>query len=294
MSGRTPDAIPYSPRTTPNPMTSWYGRIRCFIGPKPTRRSIWRTKCRPACKAPTVTIIRIADFPFEVPDSGVTLRFEVCGFGVRTGDRRIVIDPWLAFDPKRAESDGPERWARISAELRAADLAPGRRSTPSCTPISTVSVGRSGRTTRRRTSRTRATWSRKASSTHSTQGRRVDTEGLKVLRDHDLVDPIEAPHELAPGVTFEPWPGHTPSSGVVRVRTDEDEAVFVGHLFLHPAQVRRYERAETRSRSRGHGCRPCATARRCGRGAASCSMAICGSAPGCGKVTKDGDRYDLI
>ena len=59
-----------------------------------------------------MTIIRIVDFPFEVPDSGVMLKFEVCGFGIRTGDRRIVIDPWLAFDPKRPEPDGPQRWER--------------------------------------------------------------------------------------------------------------------------------------------------------------------------------------
>lgn len=71
-----------------------------------------------------MTIIRIADFPFEVPDSGVMLSFEVCGFGVRTRDRRIVIDPWLAFDSKRSEPDAGSRWMRISDELTAADLAP--------------------------------------------------------------------------------------------------------------------------------------------------------------------------
>ena len=71
-----------------------------------------------------MTITRVADFPFEFPDSGLVLSFEVCGFGVRTADRRIVVDPWMAFDERRSEPDGPARWDRIRSELTAADLAP--------------------------------------------------------------------------------------------------------------------------------------------------------------------------
>jgi hypothetical protein len=239
-----------------------------------------------------VTIVRIADFPFDVPDSGVTLRFEVCGFGVRTADRRIVIDPWLAFDRKRAESDGPERWARISAELRAADLAPDDVDTVVYTHLDGVgwAVGPDDRTPNFPNARHLAP---QGELDAFDQGRRVDTEGLKVLRDHDLVDPIEAPHDLAPGVTFETWPGHTPSSGVVRVRADEGEAVFVGHLFLHPAQVRRYERAEIEADPEA----TVAARVRLLDDAAAGGVVLYGDlweAPGYGTVTKDGDRYDLI
>src|SRR5205823_14011770 len=64
-----------------------------------------------------MTIVRIPDFGFDVPEGSRTLHFEVCGFGVRVGDRRIEIDPWLAFDERRAEPDGADRWERLVDEL---------------------------------------------------------------------------------------------------------------------------------------------------------------------------------
>src|SRR3954451_2211054 len=105
-------------------MTSWYGRIRCLIEAKVTRRSNCPTNSSRRCKAPAVRITRIADFPFEFPDSGVVLNFEVCGFGIRTVDRRIIVDPWLAFDQNRSQPDAADRWSRVSDRLQAADLAP--------------------------------------------------------------------------------------------------------------------------------------------------------------------------
>ena len=100
------------------------------------------------CKARGVTITRITDFPFEFPDSGTVLQFEVSGFGVRIGDRRIVIDPWMAFDQRRVEPDGVARWQRISHELTAADLAPADVDTVLFTHLDGVgwSVGPDGAT----------------------------------------------------------------------------------------------------------------------------------------------------
>jgi glyoxylase-like metal-dependent hydrolase (beta-lactamase superfamily II) len=54
-----------------------------------------------------------------------------------------------------------------------------------------------------------------------------------------LVDALEA-GEIAPGVRIEPAPGHSSGSVVVHA----EDAVFVGHLFLHPAQLVAVERAE--------------------------------------------------
>jgi hypothetical protein len=239
-----------------------------------------------------VTIIRIADFPFEVPDSGVMLKFEVCGFGVRRDDRRIVIDPWLAFDAKRAEPDGPHRWARISDELSAADLAPDDVDTVVYTHLDGVgwAVGPDERTPNFPNARHLVP---KGELEAFDEGLRVGTGGLNVLRDNDLVDPIEAPHNIAPEVVFEPWTGHTPSSGVVRVQDREGEAVFFGHLFLHPAQVRRYERAETEADPEA----TVAARLRLLDEAAARGAVLYGdlwAAPGYGTVTKAGDDYELV
>jgi glyoxylase-like metal-dependent hydrolase (beta-lactamase superfamily II) len=239
-----------------------------------------------------VTIIRIPDFPFEVPDSGVVLQFEVCGFGIRADARRILIDPWLAFDAKRSEPDGPQRWARVSAELSAADLAPDDVDTVVYTHLDGVgwAVGPDGQTPSFPNAQHLVPIGELEA---FDAGLRVDTDGLKVLRENDLVQAIEAPHEIAPGVMFEPWPGHTPSSGVVRVRDGDDEALFFGHLFLHPAQVARYERAEIEAD-------PAATidARiRLLDDAAAHGTVLYGdlwATPGFGKVTKTDGRYELV
>jgi glyoxylase-like metal-dependent hydrolase (beta-lactamase superfamily II) len=239
-----------------------------------------------------VTIIRIADFSFEVPDSGVMLGFEVCGFGVRTRDRRIVIDPWLAFDSKRSEPDAPSRWARISDELRAADLAPEAVDTVVYTHLDGVgwAVG-TDETTPNFPNARHVVPSGELDAFDA--GLRGGTDGLKVLRDHGLVDGVETPHEVAPGVNVEPAPGHTRTSAVVRVDDGDRESVFVGHLFLHPAQVHRYERTELEEDP------PTAIATRVLLldDAAARGTVLFGdlwAAPGCGTVTKSEDVYQLV
>ena len=239
-----------------------------------------------------VTISRIADFPFEFEDSGTMLRFEVCGFGVRTAGRRIVIDPWLAFDGTRADPDANERWHRISHALCAADLAPEAVDTVVYTHLDGVGWAVAADETTPNFANARhlvPTGELQAFDA----GERVATEGLHVLREHGLVEPIDAPHEISPGVVFEPWPGHTPSSGVVRVQDDEGEALFFGHLFLHPAQVNRYDRAEIEAD-------PAATVAARVRlldDATARGTVLYGDlwdAPGYGTITKDGDRYELL
>jgi glyoxylase-like metal-dependent hydrolase (beta-lactamase superfamily II) len=58
-----------------------------------------------------------------------------------------------------------------------------------------------------------------------------------------LVDALE-PGPLAPGVRVEAAPGHTASASVVHVDDDDGPAVFIGHLFLHPAQLQLVERTD--------------------------------------------------
>ncbi|MGK2949170.1 MAG: MBL fold metallo-hydrolase [Acidimicrobiales bacterium] len=56
--------------------------------------------------------------------------------------------------------------------------------------------------------------------------------------------PIEASEgveALASGVRLEDAPGHNPGHHVVWVEVEDESAVIVGHLFLHPAQIARPE-----------------------------------------------------
>lgn len=241
-----------------------------------------------------MTITRVADFPFEVPESGLVLQFEVSGFGVRAGDRRIVIDPWMAFDQKRSEPDGADRWARISKELAAADLAPDDVDTVVYTHLDGVgwAVGPDDATPNFPNARHLVPAGELDA---FDEGRRGATEALEVLRTHGLVDGVEAPLEIAPGVTLEAATGHTRSSIVVRVRQDDGaaDAVFVGHLFLHPAQVTRYERVVGDEDPEAL----IATRRRLLDEAATAGSVLYGdlwAEPGFGRVTKDGDAYQLV
>jgi glyoxylase-like metal-dependent hydrolase (beta-lactamase superfamily II) len=190
----------------------------------------------------SVTIVRVADFGFQVPEGDRMLQFEVSGFGVLASGRRIVIDPWLAFDGKRSEPDGPDRWGRISKELAAADLDPADVDTVVFTHLDGVgwALGPDNRTPGFPNARHLVTQT-EIDALHA--GERQGSEGADTLIDLGLLDAL-ALGEIAPGVRAEHCPGHSSGGVVVNVTDDDGDAVFVGHLFLHPAQLQAVERAE--------------------------------------------------
>jgi glyoxylase-like metal-dependent hydrolase (beta-lactamase superfamily II) len=183
-------------------------------------------------------IVRIVDFGFEVPEGDRMLKVEVCGFGLVANGRRIVIDPWLAFDEKRAEPDGAERWERIAKELAAAGLDPDTVDTVVFTHLDGVgwALGTDGRTPGFPNARHLIAAS-EVDALHA--GHRRGSEGADRLVELGLVEPLE-PGTIAPGVEAVVMPGHTAGAIVVHV----DGAVFVGHLFLLPAQLHAVERAD--------------------------------------------------
>ena len=190
-----------------------------------------------------MAIVRVTDFAFEVPEGGRTLQFEVSGFGVLAGDRRIVIDPWLAFDEKRSEPDGPERWHRIASDLSAAGFDPADVDTVVFTHLDGVgwALGPDDQTPGFPNARHLIAQT-ELGALHA--GERAGSEGADTLVELGLVAALE-PGEIAPGVRAEPAPGHTAGSVVVHLSDEgEDDVVFIGHLFLHPAQLGAVERAE--------------------------------------------------
>ncbi len=189
-----------------------------------------------------MSIVRISDFSFEVPEGNRMLHFDVCGFGVRAGERRIVIDPWLAFDSKRSEPDGTDRWARISKELAAADLDPDDVDTVVFTHLDGVgwALGPDDQTPGFPNARHLVT---QTEIDEEAAGRRDGSHGVRRLLDLGLVDALE-PGEIAPGVRVEAAPGHSNGGVVVHVDDDGQPTVMVGHLFLHPAQLVAVDRTE--------------------------------------------------
>jgi glyoxylase-like metal-dependent hydrolase (beta-lactamase superfamily II) len=153
-----------------------------------------------------------------------------------------VIDPWLAFDEKRSEPDGPDRWNRISKELAAADVDPVDVDTVVFTHLDGVgwALGPDNRTPGFPNARHLVT---QTEIDALRAGERQGSEGAGTLIDLGLVDALEV-GEIAPGVRAEHCPGHSAGGVVVHVTDDDGDAVFVGHLFLHPAQLQAVERAE--------------------------------------------------
>jgi hypothetical protein len=66
-------------------------------------------------------------------------------------------------------------------------------------------------------------------------GRFPGAEAYEVLLDEGLVDETDGP--VVGEVATEPAPGHSTGHRFVRIGPPGDDAVVVGHLFLHPAQV---------------------------------------------------------
>jgi len=196
----------------------------------------------PGARLRAMPIVRIADFSFEVPEGDRMLHFDVCGFGVRAGDRRIVVDPWLAFDAKRSEPDGGERWDRVSKELSAADFDPDEVDIVVFTHLDGVgwALGPDDATPGFPNARHLVT---QTEIDEEAAGRRQGSHGVKRLLDLGLIDALE-PGDIAPGVRVESAPGHSNGGVIVHIDDDEGGAVMIGHLFLHPAQLVAVERVE--------------------------------------------------
>ena len=141
---------------------------------------------------------------------------------IRSGDRTIVVDPFLAFDdPTRLD-------AQLDA-LRSAGCDPAEVDVVVNTHVDGIGANLASDGT---PAFPRARYL-------------VPREELDALRDGvhedergrpltDIATPSEGTEELAPGVRLEPAPGHYRGHHVVWV---DDAAVVIGHLFLHPAQI---------------------------------------------------------
>ncbi len=164
--------------------------------------------------------------------------FSLSAICVESQGRKIVIDPWISFDQRRAQPDAADQAERQLASLDAAGFAPEEVDVVVATHIDGI-----GWSTRPSASgwvpsfpKARYLWT-------ASEVERVLSEGgeeaasLAPLVEADCVDRVEAPYAITSEVRLEAAPGHTPGNVNVWIESGGDAAVVAGDLLLHPLQL---------------------------------------------------------
>jgi glyoxylase-like metal-dependent hydrolase (beta-lactamase superfamily II) len=150
---------------------------------------------------------------------------------IRTRDATVLVDPFLAFDD-------PTRLADRLQALRDARVEADDVDTVINTHVDGLGVNlladASPTFPRARYLVPRL----------ELEGIRVGTHGdaeraaaLLPLWDDGRIEPTDGTEQVSACVRLEDAPGHNPGHHVVWVEDDDQSAVVVGHLFLHPAQI---------------------------------------------------------
>jgi glyoxylase-like metal-dependent hydrolase (beta-lactamase superfamily II) len=112
--------------------------------------------------------------------------------------------------------------------------------------------------------------------------------------EEGLVDQSEPGMELFPGLTFEAAPGHTPDQLMIRLRSDDDEALFTADTFHTPIQVAKPEWSSMYCMDRG---RARDTREKILKGAAENGTVLFPAhfcSPFCGRIVKSSSGYSLV
>lgn len=149
---------------------------------------------------------------------------------VRSGDRTVLVDPFLAFDdPDRL---GPRLQALRDAGVEADDVD----------LVVNSHVDGIGINVLRDDSPTFPA-ARYLVPREELDAMRAGTHGdtragaLLELEREGIVEPTDGGEEPMPGIRLASAPGHNPGMHVVWIEGGAEAAVIAGHLFLHPAQI---------------------------------------------------------
>jgi glyoxylase-like metal-dependent hydrolase (beta-lactamase superfamily II) len=198
-----------------------------------------------------VEIVRIEDDDFDLPSdvpvpdwaidaglapSSTATALAFTAYGIRSGDTRIVVDPWIANDFPRTLPDAEERSTRLLAELAAEGFP-----TDEVDVVVLTHVDGRG-------------WLTRVDGSATFAGARhvIARDEDAAVRHHapvfgpdpfdDLLDaleaePIDPPVTLTDEVTLVDAPGHNHGHLAVRIESGGDLAVLAGHLFLNVFEV---------------------------------------------------------
>ncbi|HEV8206133.1 MAG TPA: MBL fold metallo-hydrolase [Acidimicrobiia bacterium] len=165
------------------------------------------------------------------------LRLGSSALAVDTPGARIVVDPWLVFDDAdRTTPDAVARIDRLLTGLTDAGFPPESVDVVVNTHIDGVGANtrpvENGEVPAFPNARYVIASEEIAA---LREGRFPGAEALDVLLADELVD--HPAGRVAGDVVMEPGAGHSPGHHVVRIGSEGDDALVIGHLFLHPAQV---------------------------------------------------------
>ena len=183
---------------------------------------------------------------YATPEGRMFINFQA--FVIRSGDRRIMVDTCIGADREREFPVFTHLQTSFLEDLQSLGIAPGDIDTVLCTHLHFDHVGWNTRLVDGR-------WVPTFPNARYLLGRREyahwmhlrDTGGYHGINhladavdpvvDAGLVDFIDASHEVAPGVTLLPTPGHTPDHVSVLIRSQGQQAVITGDMMHHPIQV---------------------------------------------------------
>jgi hypothetical protein len=174
--------------------------------------------------------------PLFVTDT-FDLRVGSSALAIDTPGARVVVDPWLVFT--EADRTTPEAAAQIERLLgRLADAGFPPESVDVVIDTHIDNVGVNTRPTGRGEEPAFPN-ARYVIAPEEMAALRAGlfpgAEAYEVLLDEGLVDETGGP--VVGEVATEPAPGHSTGHRFVRIGPEGHDAVVVGHLFLHPAQV---------------------------------------------------------
>jgi len=204
----------------------------------------------------SVEIVRIEDESFSLPSDRQAPAWAVptlapeptqvgiafSAFAIADGDRRVVVDPWLANDAPRDRDDAPEHAAALLDELADAGFPAEAIDTVVNTHFD--GVGWNTRPSPDDRDRWVAAFpaarylypEAELAAWHAGSYPHGD-HGLAVLEAAGLLEGVALPHRVSPHVQLVDAPGHNVGHLAVAVEDGADLAVIPGHLFLTPFQV---------------------------------------------------------
>lgn len=209
-----------------------------------------------------VEVVRVEDESFAVPTDQPAPPWAVPDFApssdqvgvafsvlaMAAGDRRILVDPWLANDGPRTRVDAADRIERLLAELDDAGFAADAVDTVVNThfdgigwntrPADLDPGSGADRTWRPTFPNARYLYARAELDAWRAGRFPAADDGLAVLEGAGRLDAVDAPLELTPTIHLEDAPGHAHGHLAVRIESGGRLALIAGHLVLSPFQIR--------------------------------------------------------
>ena len=155
-------------------------------------------------------------------------------YGIRSGDRRIVVDPWIANDHPRTLPEAGERADGLLAQLAEAGFA-----ADDVDQVVLTHVDGRGWVTRPDADGWRLSFPAARHLIHQDERAAVeqpeelfDGDELRPLTDAGVLDAFADPPALTDAVRLESAPGHNFGHVAVWVESGDQLAVLAGHLFL--------------------------------------------------------------